>query len=162
LAFQGCELTGRFIKEPILKFYPAVKKVWLQLLAGLIWSGVGIMLVSIASRWFRPLQFFQGFLLLLAGMALAAAIYFFGFSKLALKNVHRILDYQKERVCLFAFQRWTSYPLVLFMVSLGIYLRVYSPIPKPYLAILYVGIGGSLFLASLHYYAQVVRNRSAA
>jgi hypothetical protein len=144
-----------------LILYPAVKKFWLHLLAGVMWSGVGIMLIAIASRWLGLVLFYQAVLLILAGIALAAVIYFFGFSKFALKNVRRINNYEQERVCLFAFQRWTSYPLVLFMVSLGIYLRVYSPIPKPYLAILYIGIGGSLFLSSLHYYAQVFRREPA-
>jgi hypothetical protein len=142
-----------------LKIYPAVKKIWLHLLAGLMWSGVGIMLVGFASRWFTKVPALHEILIILAGMLLATAIYFFGFSKMALKNVHRINNYRQERVCLFAFQRWTSYPLVLFMISLGIYLRVYSPIPKPDLAIMYIGIGGSLFLSSLHYYAQVVRRK---
>lgn len=142
-----------------MKIYPAVKKIWLHLLAGLMWSGVGIMLVGFASRWFTKVPALHEILIILAGMLLATAIYFFGFSKMALKNVHRINNYRQERVCLFAFQRWTSYPLVLFMISLGIYLRVYSPIPKPDLAIMYIGIGGSLFLSSLHYYAQVVRRK---
>lgn len=81
---------------------------------------------------------------------------------MALKNVRRINAYQRERVCLFAFQRWTSYPLILFMVSLGLYLRIYSPIPKTYLAFLYIGLGGGLFLSSLHYYARVIHSREAA
>jgi len=34
-------------------------------------------------------------------------------------------------------------------------LRVYSPIPKPLLAILYLGIGFSLFASSIHYYQKV-------
>ena len=126
-----------------------------------MWSGVGIMLVGFASRWFTKVPASQEILIILAGMALAAVIYFFGFSRMALINVRRINDYRQERVCLFAFQRWTSYPLVLFMISLGIYLRVYSPIPKPALAILYIGIGASLFLSSLHYYARVLRMQLA-
>jgi hypothetical protein len=140
-----------------LKLYPAVDKIWLHLLAGVMWSGVGIMLISLAARWLGLVVLNLTLLLILAGMALAAGIYFLGFSKMALRNVRRIEAYQNERVCLFAFQKWTSYPLVLFMVSLGIYLRVYSPIPKPLLAILYIGIGGSLFLSSLHYFALVFR-----
>jgi hypothetical protein len=142
-----------------MKLYPAVKKIWLQLLAGVMWSGVGIMLISLAARWLGLVALYQTILLILAGMALAVGIYYFGFSKFALKNVRRIEAYPNERVCLFAFQKWTSYPLVIFMISLGIYLRVYSPIPKPTLAILYIGIGGSLFLASLHYYARVIASR---
>jgi hypothetical protein len=140
-----------------LKLYPGVNKIWLHLFAGVIWSGVGVMLISLAARWLGLVVLYQTILLILAGMALAAGIFYFGFSKYALKNVHRIEAYPNERVCLFAFQKWTSYPLVLFMVFLGIYLRVYFPIPKPLLAILYIGIGGSLFLASLHYFAKVIR-----
>jgi hypothetical protein len=144
-----------------VKLYPAVSKFWLHLLAGVMWSGVGVMLIAIASRWLGLVSLLQAVLLVLAGLALAAAIYFFGFSKMALKNVRRINAYLQERVCLFAFQRWTSYPLVLFMVSLGIYLRIYSPFPKPLLAILYFGIGGGLFLSSLHYYAQLAPQKPA-
>ena len=140
-----------------MNLYPAVRKIWLHLLAGAMWSGVGIMLIALASRWLGLVVLYQTILLILAGMALAAGIFLLGFSKMALKNVRRIETYPNKRVCLFAFQKWTSYPLVLFMVSLGIYLRVYSPIPKPFLAILYIGIGGSLFLASLHYFTQVSR-----
>ena len=65
--------------------------------------------------------------------------------------------HSQERVCLFAFQKWTSYPLVLVMIAMGIYLRHYSPIPKPYLAILYIGLGLSLFISSLLYYRQAFR-----
>jgi hypothetical protein len=139
------------------KWIPATKKIWLHLLAGLMWSGVGIMLVSFAARWLGLVHSWAIILLIIAGLLLAAAIYFFGFSKLASRNIQRIIRIPKERVCLFAFQQWTSYPLVLVMIALGLYLRLYSPIPKPYLAILYLGIGGSLFASSIQYYLEVIR-----
>ncbi len=140
-----------------MKLYPAVQKVWLQLTGGLMWSGVGVMLIMLASRWLGMVIFSETILLLLAGVLLASAIYFFGFSKMAKKNINRINAYQADHVCLFAFQKWSSYPLIAFMVLLGIFLRVYSPIPKPYLAVLYIGLGGGLLFSSLHYYAQVAR-----
>jgi hypothetical protein len=140
-----------------LKLYPSVNKIWLHFFAGLMWSGVGIMLISLTFRWLKLVAFPFILLFILAGVVLAAGISYFGFSKYALKNVRRIDAYPKEKVCLFAFQKWTSYPLVLFMVSLGIYLRIYSPIPKPLLSILYIGIGGSLFLASLRYFFRACR-----
>ena len=136
---------------------PATKKIWLHLLAGIMWSGVGIMLAAFAANWLGLVHSWKVYLLILAGLLLSAAIYFFGFSKLALKNVQCIINIPKDRICLFAFQKWTSYPLVLVMIVMGIYLRLYSPIPKPTLAILYIGIGASLFAASLHYYKQVFR-----
>ena len=92
----------------------------------------------------------------LGGLALAFTIYHFGFSNLADKNIRRIQNIQTHKVCFFSFQQWHSYPLVAFMISLGIFLRKYSPIPKPYLAVMYIGIGGSLFLASFHYFKQLI------
>jgi hypothetical protein len=137
------------------KFNPAVAKKWLNLAAGLMWSGVGIMLVAFASRWLKLVDWLTMVLLILAGAALGAAIYLFGFSKLARKNIHRIDTYVKDHICLFAFQEWKSYPLVAFMIFLGIYLRVYSPVPKSILAIAYLGLGFSLFTSSLLYYSRV-------
>ena len=120
-----------------------------------MWSGVGIMLFAFAANWLGAVRSWTVSLLILTGLLLAAGIYFFGFSKLASSNIQRILNIPKERVCLFAFQKWTSYPLVLVMIAMGIYLRIYSPIPKPYLAILYIGLGASLFVSSFHYFYQV-------
>jgi hypothetical protein len=139
------------------KWTPATKKIWLHLTAGIMWSGVGILLVAFAATWLGLVPSWTVILFIFAGLLLAAAIYSFGFSKLALNNVQRIINIPKDRVCLFAFQKWTSYPLVLVMVAMGIYLRHYSPIPKPYLAILYIGLGASLFVSSLQYDSQVFR-----
>jgi len=139
------------------KFKPGVRKIWLQLTSGLIWFGVGLMLISFASRWLKPVVFSSMLWLVLAGCLLAAGIYFFGFSKLAKKNIKRIRNLEGEKICLFAFQGWASYPLVAFMISLGVYLRAYSPFPKPLLAILYLGIGGGLSLAGLLYFAHIAR-----
>lgn len=138
-----------------MNWTPAVKKIWLHLTAGVMWSAVGIMLTVFAVSWFELVHSWTVLLLIAAGLLLAAAIYFFGFSRLAARNVQRIMAIPKERVCLFAFQKWSSYPLVLVMVGMGIYLRRYSPIPKPDLAILYLGLGGSLFASSITYYSQI-------
>ncbi len=144
--------------EQTSKWTPATKKIWLHLTAGIMWSGVGIMLIVFAVTWLGLVHSWMLVLLVLAGLLLAAAIYFFGFSRLASGNVQRIIKIPREKVCLFAFQKWTSYPLVLVMVAMGIYLRRYSPIPKPYLAVLYIGLGASLFASSLQYYIQVFRS----
>ena len=137
------------------KLKPSAKKSWLQLLAGLMWSGVGLMLVRFAWRWLTEVELTTEVLLLIAGIALAAAIYFWGFSRLAGKNIRRIEALPEQRPCLFAFQAWTSYPLVAVMIAMGIYLRVYSAFPHQLLAITYLGIGGGLFGSSLHYYAYL-------
>jgi uncharacterized membrane protein len=138
-------------------YRPAVGKRWLFLAAEAVWLGVGIMLIEFASGWLQvsasPIAY------LIAGIALATCIYFFGFSKLARKNIRRIQSINLKRICLFAFQEWRSYPLVLVMIFLGIYLRMYSPIPKPLLAVLYIGIGGGLLSSSLHYFKHAFDSR---
>jgi hypothetical protein len=134
---------------------PGAEKFWLQLLAGLMWSGVGVMLIRFAWRWLTEVELSTEVLLLIAGLTLATAIYFWGFSKLAGKNIQRIEAIPNQKPCLFAFQAWTSYPLVIVMIAMGIYLRVYSSFPHQLLAITYLGIGGGLFGSSLHYYAHL-------
>lgn len=133
----------------------AIRKRGLHLLAGLMWSGVGIMLGTFAYQWLKSLPTLPLLLLALTGLLLASLIYIFGFSKLAKKNIHRIQRLSGKRHSIFSFQRWTSYPLVIVMVSLGIYLRKYSPIPKPVLGAMYIGIGGGLFSSSMHYYTHL-------
>lgn len=142
----------------LTKLNPAVRKSWHYLLAGLMWSGVGLWLCWLAYGWLIPEGQITAIGMAAAGVILALAIYTFGFSAFANRNVRRINQYVQERVCIFAFQSWTSYPLVAVMISLGIFLRTSSLIPKPYLAVLYTGIGGSLFLASFHYYRFLLEN----
>ena len=147
--------------ESMKKLKPAAAKVWLYATAGLMWSAVGIFLNSLAYGWLEPLQWTLVLPLVLAGAALAFTIYYFGFSHLADKNIRRIHAIKDEKSCIFAFQRWYSYPMVAFFISLGIFLRKYSPVPKPILAAMYIGIGGSLFLASFHYYKKIITDRGS-
>jgi hypothetical protein len=141
----------------ITKIKPGVNKPWLQALAGVIWSGVGIYLISLGISWINRGLLDHSEYYITSGVILAAGIYWFGFSRLAKKNSQRINGLEAEKPCLFAFQEWHSYPLVLFMIGLGITLREYSPIPKPLLGILYIGIGGGLASASLHYYFNIIK-----
>jgi hypothetical protein len=139
------------------KLKPGTPKTWLYLTAGLMWSAVGIWLSYLAYGWLRPVAWLLALGLTTVGVLLALTIYAFGFSGFAKRNITRISVLPTERPCVFAFQSWSSYPLVVVMISLGIFLRKYSPMPKPYLAAMYIGIGGSLFLASFHYYHVILK-----
>lgn len=138
-----------------MKLKPALPKVWLQFLAGLMWTGVGLFLISLAWGWIFAPDVSSRWIYWIAGFLLATLIYYFGFSKLAKKNSKRIDGMPEEKPCIFAFQEWHSYPLVLFMIALGLTLRKFTPIPKPLLGILYIGIGGGLGSASFHYYKSI-------
>lgn len=140
---------------------PSLPKCSLQLMAGLMWALVGLMLSRFAWQWLQKSSDWQFTLSLLFGLILAILINRLGFSKVAKANIMRINAYMKQRVCLFAFQKWSTYPLIAIMVSFGIYLRKYSSLPRPLLAVLYLGIGGSLLLASRHYFVMVFRTSAA-
>jgi hypothetical protein len=134
----------------IKKFTPEVDKKILVLLAGIMWCGVGVMLVSFAVSWLLPCSGREQGLYYAAGFLAAMPIHHFGFLKIADKNLNRLLPLTEKR-CLFSFMTWRSYIIVLIMVSMGIALR-HSSIPKRYLSILYNGIGLALFLSGIRYF----------
>ena len=131
---------------------PAVSHYWLWLLAGMIWSGLGIGLCVAACCWFSGMDWPLSGVLALLGFALGMAVYRFGFSRIAGENVSRIAE-KPEEVCLFAFQPWRSYLLILAMMILGYGLR-HSNLPRPIVALIYTTIGTGLTLSSSVYYAR--------
>ena len=137
------------------KFKPAVSKYWLMALAGIMWSGVGIMLCRLAVIWLSPVPRTWAWSLGLLGFIGAIVVYRFGFSKIALKNITR-LCFLPDTTCIFAFQAWKSYLIIIIMVALGLTLR-HSPMPKRFLAVIYETIGGALFFSSFHFYERIWR-----
>ena len=139
-------MTSAFNKN---KFKPAVDKRILILLAGFMWVGVGTMLLFISYSWLNAYQGNDSFVFAGIGIAVALVIHHFGFLKIVDNNLRRILPMEGKK-CIFSFVTWKSYLIVAVMVTMGVFLR-HSPIPKPYLSILYTGIGLSLILSSLRY-----------
>ncbi len=138
---------------------PKVNKNILILISGLMWTGVGIFLPSLALRWFALLSTNEIIFATITGIILGLVIAYFGFSGLANKNIYRINQYQ-GKVCLWAFQKWTTYLLIIFMMSLGIFMRNTPLIPKYLLSPIYIGIGLALFLASFRYYLFLAKKGS--
>jgi hypothetical protein len=138
------------MKTLAYRLNPAVDKKFLILLAGAVWCGVGIMLISFAISWLTDYQGKGRFLFYMAGFLAAMPIHHFGFLKLVNKNLLRLMPITEKR-CLFSFITWKSYLIIVLMVSMGIALR-HSPIPKQYLSILYNGIGLGLFLSGIRYF----------
>lgn len=136
---------------------PRVPKDVLIFIAGLLWISVGLFLMKLSSRWFYEFSSIQSMLVIIGGLLLGTVISYFGFSALANKNIARINQYE-EKVCMWAFQKWTSYILVAFMMSLGIFLR-HSNLPKYILAPMYIGIGFALFTSSFRYFLFLFKGR---
>lgn len=133
----------------IEKFKPAAGKRIRVFLAGFVWICAGILLLSFSASWLEGFFADDSLKFTGAGILLALAIHHFGFLRIVDKNLGRLLPVNEPR-CVFSFISWKSYITIAVMVSLGVLLR-HSPIPKPLLAILYIGIGLALILSSVRY-----------
>lgn len=136
---------------------PRVPKNILVIISGLLWSAVGIFLIRLAFGWIVDLSSNEIIFALVAGLLLGSIIAHFGFNGLANKNIDRINQYQ-GKVCIWAFQKWTTYFLIAFMMSMGIFMRNIPYIPKFLLSPMYIGIGFALFVASFRYYRFLLKN----
>ena len=139
-------------------FKPAVPKKWLVAIAGVLWSAVGIGLCRLAVKWLWVLNLPKALVFAGVGVTIAVVVNIFMFSRIANKNIARIDCYSKKG-CVFAFQAWRSYLIIMVMIAMGIFLR-HSAFPRPYLALLYTSMGGALFLASFRYYAFLWSSRA--
>lgn len=134
---------------------PAVSKYWLMAMAGLMWTVVGIMLCRLSFIWLSPVNWHKSLPLASLGIIFSLAACRFGFSAIAKKNIDR-LCLLADKSCIFAFQAWKSYLIIAFMITLGITLR-HSAFPARYLAVIYITIGGALFLSSFLFYHRIWR-----
>ena len=137
------------MNRKIAKIKPAVNKRVLLFLAGFMWLGVGTMLLFLSFSWLNAFRAHGSFLFAGIGVIAALVVHHFGFLKIVDKNLGRILPMEGPK-CVFSFISWKSYIIVAVMVVMGTLLR-HSPIPKPYLSILYIGIGLALLLSSIRY-----------
>jgi len=138
-----------------MKINPVVDKKVLIIMAGLMWCGVGVMLMRYAVSWLKICTVREQVLFYSLGFLAAMPIHHFGFLKIADKNINRILPLTEKRSP-FSFMTGKSYLIVLVMVSMGIALR-HSAIPKKYLSLLYNGIGLALFLSGIRYFRVFVQ-----
>jgi hypothetical protein len=130
---------------------PAVRKRWLMIIAGAMWTGVGVLLIVIAWSWILRMPVSNEIMVSGIGAAIGLVIYRFGFSRIALKNITRIHS-SPDVACVFSFQAWKSYVIIVVMMAMGIMLR-HSAIPRYELAVLYTAIGCGLFFSSFLYYS---------
>ncbi|MBT3236940.1 MAG: hypothetical protein HN353_13375 [Bdellovibrionales bacterium] len=138
-----------------------VSQTILILTSGIIWTCIGILLISIASRWFHLLTNLQLITSLSLGVIIGTLFATFGLSRLAKKNITRISNFP-EKASIFAFQRGKTYFLILLMISLGMFMRNTSYVPKFVLTPIYLSMGLGLLIASFYYYKQIISSRHLA
>lgn len=113
-----------------------------------------MMLFSLAYRWLNELHTLWAVWIGVGGLVFSVIVYRFGFSRLAIQNIERLLGFL-EKASPLAFYTVKSYLIMIFMMGLGMFLRS-SAIPRGILAFIYTTIGGGLFFSSLHYYPTLL------
>jgi hypothetical protein len=127
-----------------------IPRHWLFLIAGVVWTGVGILLWSRAILWSYALAAPWEMILLGSSVIISAAGYRFGFSSVVGKNVGRIRSLPVKASPL-SFTGARGYIMIVLMIGIGIVLRN-SALPKVYLSLPYASMGGVLLLGSLSFY----------
>lgn len=130
-----------------------VDRHWLFAIAGVVWTGVGLLLLAYAVGWLAVVRPPLALTLAAVGAVVAALFVRFVFSGIVRKNIARI-EQGPARASAFAFQGGRSYLIAASMIALGIVLR-HSALPKPGLAIVYEGVGAALLLTSLAYHRRL-------
>lgn len=129
---------------------PAVSRRTLFFSAGLVWLIGGAVLA-----WRMVLVFpeSQSLWPIYIGAALGVIKFILAFRRVAERNIRRIRDLSphKDKICVFAFQSWSSYLLVLVMIGLGIGLRLVG-VPPLILSLVYAMIAMALVLGSIIYF----------
>ncbi len=133
---------------------PAVERWVHHLLAALMWTVVGSVLLAIGSHWvvktFRMLGTAQAVLpplvLIALGLVAGAAKAHWVLLPVA-ERIARRIDARGDGHCVGGFLSWRSWSFVLVMIVAGRLLRG-SHLPRTVLGVVYMAVGTALLLAS--------------
>lgn len=130
---------------------PGVPKQYLLLMAALMWTIAGFMLLT---RGYLMMENFPHliWLKLIASISGGIVFYVYMFSAISMKHIKRIFKLPTEKPCLFSFFNTRSYLMMTVMISTGVTLRVTGIIPLEYLSYFYVTMGTPLFLSATRFY----------
>lgn len=86
-------------------------------------------------------------------IGLIGAYFFFKsvFYKMYKKHTRRIVNSQKEKLCIFSFFDTKGFIIMAFMITAGISLKRADIIPSLYLGTFYITLGISLFSAAISF-----------
>ncbi len=138
-----------------LSLKPSVPKFWLIALAGLVWMAAGALLCRLSFLWIVSFDGTRGVVLGFVGLVLALAAYLALFSGIVRKNITRISSYT-DKGCVFAFQAWRSYLIIVVMVLLGNVMKQ-STVSREVLAVVYATMGGALVMSGIRYVIHLFR-----
>ena len=133
-----------------------LKKEYLLLLAGVVWTIAGINILRIGI-----LSYVHYISLWNLGISFIVFLVFqFGiFGKLVRKHTKRILAYAEEKKQWFYFFDRKSFLIMAVMISAGIYFRFCGYVPMEWIAVFYSGLGTALCMAGILFILQYQKQK---
>lgn len=128
-----------------------VRKKNLLAIAGAVWMLAGINIAVIGLQAYAQLEGMAIVFCILGSIVVASAFHVM-FGKLSRKNALRIEAMPEDEVSVFRMFNARGYLVMVFMISLGITLRVSGIVPGWFIAFFYTGLGLSLAAAGLGFF----------
>lgn len=132
-----------------------VKKINLLAIAAIVWIVAGFNILRIG-----VISYKNNVTLFGIAVSLIVFLIFWSkvFSKLVEKHTKRIINFKEEKQLFFKFFDKKSFLIMLFMMSVGIGLRVSNVLETRYIAEFYTGLGTALTLAGLFFAYNFLKN----
>ncbi len=130
---------------------PRIQRTYLLLVAALVWTFAGSMLLfrGVTLNPVLPVNWWEEVLLsILSGIIFYKLL----FTRISRKHVQRIQSMQEDKPSVFAFFNLKSYMMMLSMIALGITLRKTGIVSAEYLAVMYITMGIPLLMSSFRFY----------
>lgn len=140
---------------------PGVPKGYLLLVAGIVWSMAGFILL------FRGMNFVLCYsnhkvIRLLVALIFGIGFYWLVFAKISLKHINRIEVIDIAKPCIFSFFNFRSYLLTAVMISMGITLRKLNLVNPHILYTFYIGMGIPLLISAFRFYYAFYKYKDVA
>jgi len=133
------------LKKTLIRFKPGVPRNVHLVLAAILWTAIGIMLMTRAMFW---LVASHRLWFVLPAVILGSLKSVLVLDKTAKRGLDRILNLS-DGTCIGAVYSYKTWILVMVMMAAGITLR-HSSLPSSWLGLLYMTIGWALFFSSRH------------
>ena len=140
----------------LINFIPRVSKRYLLLIAALVWTFAGSMLLFRGYAMTNP---FPVHWVMRFGLCIIAGLLFYRlmFDKISSKHVLRIRNLAIEQPGVFSFFNGRSYIMMFSMITLGITLRKSGIVAPEYLSLMYITMGVPLLLSSVRFYSNFLK-----
>ncbi|MFZ4464165.1 MAG: hypothetical protein ACOYN5_09970 [Bacteroidales bacterium] len=139
------------------KFIPTVPRKYLMLIAGIVWSIAGSILLF-KSYKFMNFEVKYIFIYLFICVLTGLLFFYFLFSKISKRHIDRLNGFRNERYSIFSFFNLRSYLLMFGMISMGIIIRKLQLVQNQTLAYVYLTMGIPLLISSFRFYLTGLRD----